>query len=541
MADRKKESFVTGAAVLTASTVVIKILGAVFKIPLSNIIGKSAMGDFGVAYNIYALLLTLSTAGLPVALSRMVSAADALGRENQVKRTFRVARGAFFVLGLLSTLFMLIFSRYLADFMGSVEAEAAISMLAPALLFVCLMSAYRGYTQGLGNMVPTSVSQIIETLCKVVFGLSAAWLLIRRGYSGSVGAAGGIFGVTVGTVLGLVYIVPATLRLDRRRTKPSGSPDVPLGRSETLKQLILIGVPIIIGSCVLNLVAMVDTKMIFGRLQNALGYSYETARALYGTYFNSQTLYNLPSSFAVPMVTSAIPAIAAYVAERKTKDAAQVLGASLKLMNLLAMPMAVGMGVLAAPLMGGLYGDTDPAADAVLSVLSAAGYGVCIMMVTNAILQAYGHERLPILTIAAGGVCKIAVNYVLLGSPRFNVVGAAVGNVACYGVISLLNLLIIRRKAPDCPKLLPLFLRPLLASLLMGGCAWGSFVLLRSLFRSLGLFQGGRMFFLAPAVLAVGVGVVAYLVFIILLKAITKDELELVPKGDRIAKLLRVN
>ena len=541
MADRKKESFVTGAAMLTASTVVIKILGAVFKIPLSNIIGKSAMGDFGVAYNIYALLLTLSTAGLPVALSRMVSAADALGRENQVKRTFRVARGAFFVLGLLSTLFMLIFSRYLADFMGSVEAEAAISMLAPALLFVCLMSAYRGYTQGLGNMVPTSVSQIIETLCKVVFGLSAAWLLIRRGYSGSVGAAGGIFGVTVGTVLGLVYIVPATLRLDRRRTKPSGSPDVPLGRSETLKQLILIGVPIIIGSCVLNLVAMVDTKMIFGRLQNALGYSYETARALYGTYFNSQTLYNLPSSFAVPMVTSAIPAIAAYVAERKTKDAAQVLGASLKLMNLLAMPMAVGMGVLAAPLMGGLYGDTDPAADAVLSVLSAAGYGVCIMMVTNAILQAYGHERLPILTIAAGGVCKIAVNYVLLGSPRFNVVGAAVGNVACYGVISLLNLLIIRRKAPDCPTLLPLFLRPLLASLLMGGCAWGSFVLLRSLFRSLGLFQGGRMFFLAPAVLAVGVGVVAYLVFIILLKAITKDELELVPKGDRIAKLLRVN
>ena len=540
MAERKKESFVAGAAVLTASTVVIKILGAVFKIPLSNIIGKSAMGDFGVAYNIYALLLTLSTAGLPVALSRMVSEADAMGKYNQMKRTFRVARGAFFVLGLVSTLIMLIFSRYLADFMGSRQAEAAISVLAPALLFVCLMSAYRGYTQGLGDMLPTSISQIIETLCKVVFGLSAAWLLIRRGESGSTGAAGGIFGVTVGTLLGLLFIVPATFRVDRRCIRPSGEPDVPESRGRTLRKLITIGVPIIIGSCVLNLVAMVDTKMIFGRLQNALGYPYETARALYGTYFNSQTLYNLPSAFAVPMVTSAIPAIAAYVAGKRPRDAAQVLGASLKLMNLLAMPMAVGMGVLAAPLMGGLYGDTDPAAGAILSVLSAAGYAVCIMMVSNAILQAYGYERLPILTIAAGGVCKIVVNYVLLGNPNVNIVGAAVGNVVCYGVISLLNLLIIRRKAPDCPKLLPLFLRPLLASLLMGICARGAFAALRRAFGAAGLFQSGRLMYLAPAVLAVGVGVVLYLVFIAVLKAITREELELVPKGDKIAKLLRI-
>ena len=540
MAERKKESFVTGAAVLTASTIIVKILGAVFKIPLSNIIGKAAMGDFGVAYNIYALLLTLSTAGLPVALSRMVSVADALGRRNQLRRTFRVARAAFFVLGMTSTLFMLIFSRYLADFMGSPEAEAAISMLAPALVCVCLMSAYRGYTQGLGDMVPTSISQIIETLCKVVFGLSAAWILIHRGHSGSTGAAGGIFGVTIGTVLGLIYIVPATLRMDRKRGKPSPSPDVPESRRQTLKELVVIGVPIIIGSCVLNLVAMVDTKMIFGRLQSALGYSYETARGLYGTYFNSQTLYNLPSAFAVPMVTSAIPAIAAYVAERKTRDAAQVLGASLKLMNLLAMPMAVGMGVLAAPLMGGLYGDTDPAAGAILSVLSAAGYGVCIMMISNAILQAYGYERLPIITIAIGGVCKIAVNYILLGNPGINIVGAAVGNVACYLVISLLNLLIIRRKAPDCPKLAPLFIRPLLASLLMGGCAWGIYTLLSRLFRTAGLFQSGRMLFLVPAVLAVGAGVVLYLLFVILLKAITREELELVPKGDKLARILRV-
>ena len=540
LAERKKESFVTGAAVLTASTVIIKILGAVFKIPLSNIIGKSAMGDFGSAYNIYALLLTISTAGLPVALSRMVSEADVLGHRKQVRRTFRVAWGTFCVMGLLSTLFMLLFSRQLAEFMGSPEAAPAIAVLAPSLLCVCLMSAYRGYSQGLGNMVPTSVSQIIETLCKVVFGLSAAWLLIRAGRGGSAGAAGGIFGVTVGTVLGLLYILLVTKRLDRRSAAPLGEPDVPDSAGRTLRKLITIGIPIIIGSCVLNVVALVDTKMIYSRLQNALGYSYETAKALYGTYFNTQTLYNLPSAFAVPMVTSAIPAIAAYVAQRKNRDAAQVLGASLKLMNLLAMPMAAGMGVLAAPIMGGLYGDTDPAAGAILSILSAAGWGVCIMMVTNAILQAYGHERLPILSIAVGCLCKVAVSYTLLGIPSVGILGAPLGTLACDAVICILTLIFIRRTAAEGPPLLPLFLRPFLASALMGGCAWGIHALLRIAFARLGIFQSGRLEFLAPAAVAIAAGVILYLVFVVVLRAITKEELELVPKGDKLGRLLRI-
>ena len=540
MAERKKESFVTGAAILTASTVIVKILGAVFKIPLSNIIGKSAMGDFGVAYNIYALLLTLSTAGLPVALSRMVSESDVLGRRNQVRRNFRVAWGAFCVMGLLSTLVMLVFNRQLAAFMGSPVASAPIAVLAPSLLFVCLMSAYRGYTQGLGNMVPTSISQIIESLGKVLFGLSAAWLLIRAGKGDAAGAAGGIFGVTVGTVLALLYIVLATKRLDRRAGLPLEGTDTPDTVGRTLRGLITIGIPIIIGSCVLNLVALVDTRLIYDRLENALGYSHETARALYGTYFNTQTLYNLPSSFAVPMVTSSIPAIAAYVAQKKNRDAAQVLGASLKLMNLLAMPMAVGMGVLAAPIMGGLYGDTDPAAGPILSILSAAGWCSCIMMVTNAILQAYGKERLPTVSIAAGCVCKVLVSYVFLGIPSVGILGSPLGSLSCFSVICILNLIFIRRYAPDCPRLLPLFIRPLLASALMGGCAWGIFALLRIAFARLGIFQSGRLLFLAPAAVAIGAGVILYLVFVVALRAITKEELELVPKGDKLGRLLHI-
>lgn len=538
MAERKKDSFVRGAAVLTASTVIIKILGALFKLPLANIIGTSGMADFGVAYNIYAFLLTLSTAGLPVALSRMVSESDALGRENSVRRIFRTAFGAFLILGAVSTLIMLVFNRQLAAFMNSPEAASGIAILAPAIVCVCLMSAFRGYTQGMGNMVPTSISQIIETACKLLFGLVAAWLLIRAGRGSSAGAAGGIFGVTVGTVLALVYLIYAKLRYDRRRTV-AASDDAPDSVGETLKKLIVIGVPITIGSCALNLIAIVDTKMILGRLQSAAGFTYERAKILYGIYFNTQTLYNLPSAFAVPMVTSAIPAITAYVARRQHRDASDVLGASLKLMNLLAMPMAVGMGVLASGIMGGLYKETDPVAGQILAILSAASYFVCMMMVTNAILQAYAHEWLPMISIAAGGVCKILVNYVLLGIPQIGVLGAAVGNVVCYLLITVLNLIFIRRKAPECPRLLPLFLKPLISSLVMGAAAFLAARLVSLLCGRIGLDAESRIGFLVPVAGGVAVGVVIYLLMTVLLHTVTKEELQLVPKGEKLAKLLR--
>ena len=528
-----------GAAILTASTILIKIMGALFKLPLANIIGDERMADFGTAYNIYSLLLILSTAGLPVALSRMVAAADALDHRQQVKRTFHMARAAFFTFGLISTLVMLLFNRQLAAFMDNPEAALSIAVLAPAVVCVCLTSSYRGYTQGLGDMVPTSVSQIIETACKLLFGLSAAAILVRTG-RGMMGAAGGIFGVTVGTVLALVYIVFYTLRLDRRLSAPRGDPDVPESRGETLKKLISIGIPITIGSCILNIVAIADNKMILNLLHSAAGFSKEMAKVYYGVYFNSQTLYNLPSAFAVPLVTSAIPAITAYAAKKQHKDAAQIMGAALKLMNLLAFPMAVGMGCLSYSLMHGLYPMSHESGASILAIMSIAAYFVCLTMLTNAILQAYGHEWLPMISMLAGGICKVLVNYLLLRDPRIGILGAAVGNIACYLVISIFNLIMIRKKVEACPPLLPLFLRPLLASLIMGGCAWCADRLVRAVLVRINLFQHSRLGDLVPAVAAVIAGVVIYLLMVILLKAIKREELELVPKGDKIAKLLRL-
>ncbi len=545
MAEEKKQSkqsFIKGAAILTVSVALIKVMGAMYKIPLGNILGDKGMANFGVAYNIYSLLLTLSTAGLPVALSRMVSEAYTLEKHAQVRRTFQVARTAFFVLGFVSTMIMLFLPRQLAAFMGDQRAESALSIavLAPAVVCVCLMSAYRGYTQGMSNMVPTSVSQIIETASKLLFGLTAAWWLMHSGRETAVGSAGGIFGVTAGTVLALAYIVLYKLRMDRRADPGRTANDVPESPGSTLKKLIAIGVPITIGACVLNIVAIIDTRMILTRLQNAAGFGYDEAKTLYGVYFNTQTLYNLPSAFMIPLTTSAIPAITSYAVSRKYRDAADIAGASIKLTSLIAMPAAAGMGVLAFPVMNVLYPFSHAEGSALLSILSVASFFVCLTMTTNAVLQAYGHQNLPLVSIVAGGIGKVAVNYVLLGDPNFGIRGAAYGCIACYGLISALNLIFIKKKAPQAPALTRLFAKPLAASAVMGAGAWGTYRLANALLIRAGVYVGGGMgmkLALAAAVLA---GVIIYLLAVILLRAISREELELVPKGEKIAKILRI-
>jgi len=535
MADQKKQSFVQGAAMLTAAVIIVKVIGALYKIPLGNILGDEGMGYFGAAYNIYALLLTISTAGLPVALSRMVSEANALGKRLQVKRTFTVARMAFFVFGLIATLLMMLFPNTMADAIDNPEAAASILVLGPSVLLCCLMSAYRGYTQGLSDMVPTSVSQVLEVLGKLVFGLGLAWILVQKGLGLPTAAAGAIAGVTIGSFAALVYIVVYKRRMEKRTAAPVAVPDVPEGRGTIFAKLLKIGIPVTIGSAVLNIIALIDTKLILNRLQFGAGLAYEEANILYGVYFKVQTLFNLPSAFVVPLTVSAIPAISTYIARKQYKDASQVTGAALKLCALLGMPMALGMSVLAEPIMNVLYPGSNEQGPALLAILGIASFFVCLTMMTNAILQAYGHERVPVWTMPIGGVVKIALNWILIGNAAIGVRGAAFSSVACYLVISIINIIIICLRVPEHPSFTKVFVRPVIATLVMGAAAWLSYTGLSSL---VGTGSGMRL------VLCMGISIIfaciVYAVMIVVIRAITKDELELVPKGDKIAKLLKI-
>ena len=264
----KPNTFFGGAAILAVGILVVKLIGMFYKIPLLNIIGEQGSADFNNAYNIYSVLLTISTAGLPVAVSKLVSEADALGRRNQVRRTFRLALALFLILGVLSFLVMFFGSEQLAGLMNDSMAAPGIRALAPAVICVGCLSAFRGYAQGHGNMTPTAVSQIIEALCKLTVGLGLAYWLVGHGADASHAAAGAITGVTVGTIVALAYMLMNFLIT--RSQEPQLADDRPDEPSTILKHLLMIAVPITISSSMVGIVTVIDTSLVQGQLQRAL-------------------------------------------------------------------------------------------------------------------------------------------------------------------------------------------------------------------------------------------------------------------------------
>ncbi len=553
MAEAKKQNFMHGAAILAAGVVVMKILGAVYKIPLQHILGDVGYGYFFTAYSIYNMLLTISTAGLPVALSRMISEANTLNRPNQARRTFRIAMTTLAIIGAVFSLLMLLFPTEMAVLMVSKpEVSQCVFALSPAVLLICLTSAFRGYIQGNGNMTPTTVGQVVEVLVKVIVGLLLAVVLKNRGAPLPVSVAGAIFGVTVGGLAALVYMFLSYWRLYHRSSLEAcrGSGDVPDSVGKTLGVFIRVGVIITLGASVMSVITLIDMKLLQSTMPHVPGIGPALADELIGSYSNMQTLYNLPASFITPMTIAVVPAISAAAARSARDEVSGIAESGLRVSAVVAMPMGVGLAVLSGPIVGVLYRDTHPMGPTILSWLGIAAIFVCIALVTNAILQADGNERLPIFSMIAGGIVKIACNLLLVRRPEINILGAAIGTVACYAVICVMNCAFIAHRLAKKPNYSAVFLRPLLSAGVMGVSAWAVYALASRLlhvpsFRDMSaLIRSGhsvaRLPMLAAMCAAIAVAVVVYLVMIILTRSVTLEDMKLIPRGEKLARLLHI-
>ena len=541
---QKQNSFFGGAAILAAGILIVKLIGMFYKIPLINIIGEAGAADFNNAYNIYAVLLTVSTAGLPVAVSKLVSEANALDRRNLVRRTFRLALVLFLALGLVSFLVMFFRADALAGMMNDSKAAAGIRALAPAVVCVGCLAALRGYSQGHSNMAPTSVSQIIEALCKLVVGLGLAFWLVKQGKDPDVAAAGAITGVTVGTVVALAYMVLDFL-LSRGREDIRGT-DRPDSAGSILANILKIAVPITLSSSMVGIVTVIDSSLVQGQLQSALDLTEQASRTLYGNYSGALNIYNLPTSLMAAITASVIPAVSAALARRDRRGAARITGSALRITALLSFPMGVGLFVLGTPIIRLLFPKLNVAvAGPLLSTLGIATPFVCMVLVCNSVLQAHGFINLPVIVMVLGGIVKIVNNYNLVGA--IGIAGAPVGNILCFGLALVLDLVVITRVIPNRPRLLPIFAKPAVASAVMGGAAWAVYGLLSRILSSEQVNQAGqtvravsRMGNAAGIFLAIAVAGVVYLVLVIALRAISRDDLALMPKGDKLARLLRL-
>ena len=400
---QKKNTFYGAAAILTVSTILVKIIGAIFKIPLIAILPEEAYGDFNGAYNIYSFFLTISTAGLPVALSKTVSECHTLGRENQKHRVFRVAFCAFLFMGLFSFLCMSVFGQLVATYIiGNEKAVFCVWALAPAVLCTCCCSAFRGYAQGHSDMVPTAVSQVLEALTKLIVGLFLAWYLLYLGFGSEISAAGAIGGVTASGLVALLYLMVRHHRRNSPRSLPPAT-DKPEGSGKILKTLVVIAIPITLSSSVVPITTYLDTIQVQNLLQSALGYAEELAVSLYGCYQKAVTIYNLPSAFMVSLTACIVPAVSAALTKKDKVGAGKIAESALRVGAMLALPAGIGLTVLAGPIIQLLYPETNQEVGTqCLMVLGIASIFVCIMLLCNAILQASGFVNLPIVIMVAG-------------------------------------------------------------------------------------------------------------------------------------------
>ena len=532
----KKQSFLGGAAILAAAVVIVKLIGAFYKLPLNNILGAQGKTYFNTAYYIYNVLLTVSTAGLPLAISKMTSEAHAQGRENEKRKIFRTAIWLFFALGLIGSTLMFFGAEQLAAFMNNSLAALPIRALAPAVFCVCLLACMRGYTQGQGNMKPTAISQVLEALCKLGLGLPLAWYVLHIGMSLDVGAAGAILGVTAGTVLSMLFLV-AYLATHRDRGEAL---DTPSSGSAIMKRVLAIGIPITLSNSAMSIINLIDTKIVMGRLQNALHLSEAQASALNGQYGLAMDMPNMVASFVYPVTMSLIPFAAAALAKKDYAGADRSISSAFRLIAILALPAGVGLSVLSTPIeilvLPSQYEDAL-AAGGHLRILGFALIFICVMILTNAILQTYGKERLPIFTVIAGGVTKVVMNYILVGNPDINIHGAPISTLCCYMVIVGLNLFFVWKYSPQKPRYIQLFAKPMLASAIMGACAWSihGFV-----FR---LLSAGHSAYGANAIgvmCGIGAGVAVYGVLVIALRILRAEDVRSIPKGEKIIKLLHL-
>ena len=532
MNQSKKQSFLHGAALLAMATIIVKIIGAFYKIPLKMIIGDQGFGYFNTAYNIYAVLLLISTAGLPIAMSRLISHASALGNYNQVRRIYATARGIFLGLGVVSSGLMMGFAHQLAAFQKQPNAWAAIFCLGPCALLMCVMSTYRGFFQGQGNMRPTSNSQILEAAFKLVVGLVLAYAVMKLTNSVAYAAGAAILGVTVSCLVSVIYL--------NRQQRPAYrdlpvTDDVPQSYRSTAKQLLAIAVPITIGSAGLQLLTVIETNLYMGQLLTANGMSQNTADITKGIYDMCYTVFNMPCAFMVPIATSVLPAITSQLATKNHDGAKLTEESAARITGLLSLPCAVGLSILAKPVMallGGYSQENLLLAGKLLGVLGINVFFYGVLQYTNVVLQSHGYAHIPVINTLVCGGLKLAVVYLLVGNPAIGILGAPIGMLLCYGCIGIMNLIAIAKVVPQKVNILGNLLRPLLPAALMGVVVWGVYrILLQTSFGDSRTLLCG---------IPVAVGALVYFVGVVLFKVISREDCLLLPKGDKISKILRL-
>lgn len=526
--EKKKVSFVQGAAILGIAGLIVKVIGAAFRIPLANTIGLIGTSYYDTAYPYYSWLLVISSSGLPTAISKMVSERVTLGDYRGAHRVFTTAMQILCCIGLLTSILMFFGSDYIARLHMLPEAAYCFKALAPALFFVALMCAYRGYMQGMQQMVPTAISQVVEQVGKLAVGLTLAFMLLDAGPEYA--AMGALIGVTVSELLALIYVM---LSYRRRWPKIRARLERSVRREAepVAARLMAIALPITIGASISPLASVVDSALII-RILLKLGYAKETAQTAFSLMrTNVATLTNMPGVLTMALAMSLVPAISAFSAKRDHAGIQDTARLGLKLALIIGLPCAVGLFVLASPILSMLYPNlTEGELTLAVDLMHTSSIGVIFLSLVQSmtgVIQGMGKPNVPVFNLFIGFVLKVASLLALMNIPQINIQGAAVSTVVCYAFAGIADTIYVIRRAKLRLGLVDVLLKPVLSSGVMGFVVFMIYSFMQEMEHQV-----------LPTLAAVAVGVFAYGVMAIYFRFFSREELAYIPGGQRIRKLM---
>ena len=468
----KQRTLAGGISILGIAGLICKVVGVLYLIPLANLIGSQGLGVYNQVFPTYNLMLTISSAGIPVAISRMVAARLARGEAHTPRRVFRVALVILGVLGLVSTLAMLLFADDFARATGTLATVRGFMMIAPSLLLVCLMSAFRGYMQGHRRMWPTAISQLIEQVGKVGIALPLAFSFMQKG-GYPMGVAGALLGTTLAEATALLYMaVDYVLQRNKLPGGSLGPAGAPLeGYRAITREMMATAVPITIGACIVPLAGMVDSFMLVRLMKAYLPEA--TALSHYGIYAGLViSLINVPTALAMALSSNLVPAISARRAAGDQEGIRQDAMAGLRLAMVVGLPASLGMSLLAEPILTLLFHSKYTAEQLHLGgqLLSISALTIVVFTLvqsTSGILQGLYKQRIPMYTLMLGVLVKIAINYTAVQQPAISIFGAPWASLTCYIISAGLNLLFVAWHARLRLDWRELLMRPGLATLAM--------------------------------------------------------------------------
>ncbi len=548
---RKQQSFEYGAIILLCSTVLVKIIGAFFKIPLSNLIGDLGFGYFSSAYDLFTPIYTLAMAGLPIAISRVIAERMAKARYNDVKKTLKITSRIFLVTGCTAAIIMLLLIKpfvSLTDATG--KTVYSIYAIVPSLLFCCIMSTYRGYFEGLRNMYPTAISDVIEALGKLILGLGFSYIILKLTNDVAFAAAGAMLGIMVGGA------ASATFLYIRYKVKGDGitkqelveSPVAESGKT-IAKTLIVIAIPIVLTSLSNSVASLVDVTMVKWQLNHLMkdsaglirnmydasivDYNRFVTKALvdneiptflYGIRSKAFTLYNLIPQITSVLGVSALPVIATAWTKKDTSLLKRNIESPLKFTALVSMPVGMGFVFMGSEIMGLMYNTVASVeiGGVMLRIYGLAAVFTGLSVPMTSMLQAIGKEKISLRNVGIGAALKVIVNFIFVGIPTINIKGAAVGTLICYIFIFIANLLSLIKYTNVKPNLWKTILKPFIAAV----CCGLSTV-------ALNLSSMGKI----GTVLEIGVAAVVYFTVLIILNTFEAEDVLSLPKGEKILKV----